>query len=114
MTTAHAEILLVMVSEAQTPWACAGREGESNHPGNFSFAHAATGSSTETCCYFAEGQTASEQKGIEENTLKLHAQGKFPGCFDLRLSRLSAGTRAALSMTSLKRFEQTETLPEIL
>src|SRR5438309_3817372 len=25
---------------------------ESNHPGNFSFAYAATGSSTETCCYF--------------------------------------------------------------
>src|SRR5215831_18523913 len=70
-------------------------------PGHFYVLTARLKSCPDTCP--AVRLPFSRQKCMEENFLKLHGKGQIPGM--LRLWACTAsGTRAALSMTSLKHF----------
>jgi hypothetical protein len=54
---------------------------------------------------------ALKEKCLEENSLKLHGTGQIFGMLRLALIPQS-GTRAALSMTSLKHFGKLRHYPE--
>jgi cytosine deaminase len=83
------------------------REGESNHPENVSLTTPRQGVLPKQRHFAAAA--AFKAKCMGENSLKLHGKGQIFRMLRL-CARPASGTRASLSMTSLKYFRQSEKL----